>query len=82
MKNLKKLITAVLAAAMVLSVAGCGSSNTPSAPDGSSSAAGGASRKRENAACAAIAMASFGQNGERRLAGGAGRPLQAGRHGL
>ena len=43
MKNLKKLITAVLAAAMVLSVAGCGSSNTPSAPDGSSSAAGGAS---------------------------------------
>ena len=34
--------------------------------DGQGSAAGGASRKRENAACAAIAMASFGQNVERR----------------
>lgn len=41
MKNLKKLITAVLAAAMVLSVAGCGSSNTPSAPDANSAAASG-----------------------------------------
>lgn len=81
MKNLKKLITAVLAAAMVLSVAGCGSSNTPSAPDANSAAASGG----ESQGAALTKITASGQPYSHTLPawlGGAGRPLRAGRHGL